>query len=280
MLCLRRQKQIQVESIMAKLKEVMDFVTTPSSLLFLLACLALLALLVQWQRCAITCLALSVVGFFALGFTSLSELLIAPLVTRFPPIDLETAAPPFGLIVLGGGLDEAMANHNGTLIELADGGEAIPTVAFLSQRYPDARIILSGGSGTDYPPPPLRTTDGMLRILLEFNVSEDRIVIDPNSPTTVTRARNTLALVGDERDQIWWVITPAHRMPRLIGTYRKMGFDPTPFPIDFKWIPPFDPFFFYKFSDGLSLTDAGAHEWRGLVFYYLTGKIDSLFPRP
>ncbi len=265
---------------MTILKDLLDFVTTPSTLFLLLGCVALVALLLQWRRSAITCLTVSLSGFLLFGFTSLSEVLIAPLVTRFPPVDLTQAAPPFGIIVLGAGLNEAHANFNGALMELENGGEAIPTVAILAQRYPNAKIILSGGTGTNYPASPLRATDGMRRILLEFGVAEDRLIIDPNSPTTSARARNTLDLVGDDQAEIWWAVTPAHRMPRLIGAYRKLGFEPTPYPIDFKWIPPFDPSFFYDFTNGLKLTDAGAHEWRGLLFYYLTDKIDDLFPKP
>ncbi len=262
------------------LKTLIDFITTPSTFLLLLAFLSLLALLIGWRRRAIGCLTLSLTGFVGFGFTSLSEVLIAPLSARFPAVDLALAEPPFGLIVLGAGLNEVHAHHNNALIELEDGGEAIPTVALLAQRYPDARIILSGGSGTDFPPAPLRAVDGMRRVLLEYGIAADRITFDPHSPSTVARAQNTLALVGDDADQVWWVITPAHRMPRLIGVYRKLGFEPVPYPIDFKWIPPFDFSYFYHFSDGLRLTDLGAHEWRGLLLYYLTDKTETLFPGP
>lgn len=265
---------------MSVLRAVLDFLTTPSTLFLAMAGLAFLALLIGWRRSGLNCLAFSLGGFFAFGFTSLCEVLIAPLVTRFPPVDLARADPPFGIIVLGAGLSEVHAAHNGALMELEDGGEAIPITALLARRYPDARIILSGGSGTDFPPPPQRATDGMRRILLEFGVSQDRIMIDPDSPSTALRASNTLALVGEDRDQVWWVITPAHRMPRLIGAYRRIGFNPTPYPIDFKFIPPISPTYFYGFIDGLSLSDAGAKEWRGLLFYYLTGRIDTLFPGP
>lgn len=261
-------------------KTSLDFLTTPSNLFFALAAIALVALLARWRRSALICLTLSLGGSGAFGFTSLSEVIIAPLVTRFPPVDLAQVDPPFGLIVLGSGLNEVHAAHNGALLELEDGGEAIPTAALLAQRYPEAKIILSGGNGTNFPPEPLRATDGMRRIMIEFGIAEKRILIDPNSASTKARVSNTLALVGADREKPWWVLTPAHRMPRLIGAYRKEGFHPTAYPIDFKWIPPFDPTYGYALLDGLSLTDAGVHEWRGLLAYYLLGHIDTLFPAP
>lgn len=262
------------------IKTAVDFLTTPSSALLVLVALALLALLLHRRRLAISCLVVSLTGFVAFGFTALSEVMIAPLTSRFPPVDLATAAPPFGLIVLGGGMDEAHAIHYGTPMELTNGGEAIPITALLAQRYPAARIILSDGNGTDFPPAPFRPSDGMLRVLQDFGVARDRIMVDTRSPTTAARVINTLAMVGDDRDQVWWVITPAHRMPRVIGTYRAKNFSPVAYPIDFKWIPPIDFSYTYAFLDGLQLSDMGAHEWRGLLFYYLKGRIDTLFPAP
>ncbi|WP_108813434.1 YdcF family protein [Loktanella sp. Alg231-35] len=265
---------------MPLIKDTLDTLTTPSTLFLLLACIALIALLLRWRRTAITSLSVSLTGFLVFGGTSISHLLIAPLETRFAPVDLEQAPPPFGIIVLGAGLSERHANHYGSLMELEEGGEAVPTAALLAMRYPEARIILTGGNGTNDPAAPLRGTDGMRRILLAFGVDGGRIMIDPDAPTTAARAQNTLALVGADRDEVWWVITPSHRMPRLIGTYRRLGFDPIPYPVDFKWFPPFEPLSTQHFVSGLQLTDTAVHEWRGLAFYYFTGKLDTLFPGP
>lgn len=265
---------------MGLLKDIADFLTTPSQFFLICIICGLVAVILYRRRLALIALSMGLTGFIAFGFTSLSEALIAPLVTRFPPADLATADPPFGLIVLGAGLSEGHARHNGALMELVDGAEAVPTAALLAARFPEARIIVTGGTGTGFPAAPERAVDGMRRLLMEFGVAEDRIMIDPNSPTTEARVINTLALVGEDRDQTWWAITPAHRMPRLMGIYRKQGFDPVPFPIDFKWIPPFDYRYFYRFTDGLALTDDGAHEWRGLLYYYLSGKTETLFPAP
>lgn len=262
------------------IKSFVEFATTPSNLFFLLLAIALVSMVLHRTRIALTSLGFGLIGCVAFGFTSLSELMIAPLVTRFPPVDLQTAPAPDGLIILGGGLHEAHAAHNGALMELGEGGEAMPTAALLAQRYPEARIILSGGNGGAFPASPLRVVDGMARVMTEFGISPERLILEPNSNTTSDRIANTLHLIGEDRDKVWWVITPAHRMPRVIGLYRKAGFEPVPYPIDFKWIPPFDPSYRYGLLEGLSLTDTGAHEWRGLATYYFSGKIDTLFPGP
>ena len=263
---------------MSFLKDLLDFLTTPSNFLLMLACLGALALLIRWRRVGGTCLALGLGGFLAFGYTSLSEVMIAPLVQRFPPVDAASVEPPFGLIVLGGGMNEVHADTMGALMDLGDGGEAVPIAVLLAQRFPQARLVLIDGAGPI--PSPLRPAEGMRRVMLEFGIDPARIAIDPDTVTTEGRVRSAIALMGDRPDAVWWVLTPAHRMPRVIGVFRAQGVEPVPYPIDFEWIPPFDPGYFYPLTGGLRLTDLGAHEWRGLLSYYLSGKIDRLFPGP
>jgi uncharacterized SAM-binding protein YcdF (DUF218 family) len=262
------------------LKSAVSFAAMPSNFLFLLVVFGLLALVVRYRRTAITMLSLAVLGFLAFGYSSISEVLIAPLVTRFPPVDLATAAPPDGIIVLGSGLNEVHAAYNGALIELNSDGEAIPVTALLAQRFPNARLILSGGAPGPFPAVPMRDVDGMQRVLTEYGIARDRSMIDPNSRSTFDRIVNTLALVGEDRDKRWWVMTSAHRMPRVIGTYRQAGFEPIAYPIDFKWVPPFDPSYTYPLTGGLSLTDDAVHEWLALISYALSDKSASIFPAP
>lgn len=254
-------------------------VTTPSSLFLTLSLAGLACLAAGFRRGALVSLTPGLVGVLAFGVTSLSEVLIAPLVARFPPVDLASAEAPFGLIVLGAGLNEVYASHTGVPLELEEGGEAVQVAALLARRYPEARTIVSGG-GSAWAPPPLRAADGMRRVLMELGVPAERIRIDAGSQTTIQRVENTLRLVGTDRDRTWWVITPAHRMPRVIGVYRHLGFDPVPYPIDFQRMPPFSLTYLYGLTDGFALTDAGAKEWLGLTLYDLTGKTDTLFPGP
>jgi len=260
------------------LRTILEFLTTPSNFFFLLSVVAIFAMTMGRRRSAITFLSLSLLGFAGFGYTSLSEVMIAPLVARFSPVDLEKAEPPFGLIVLGGGMNEVHAVHNDALMDLGDGGEAVPIAVLLSQRYPDAKILLIDGAGPISAP--RRPVDGMERVAREFGISSDRIMTGPNSTSTLERVSVAIDMIGDTRDQDWWVISPAHRLPRVIGTFRKLGFEPMPYPIDFEWVPPIDPTYRYALLDGLRLTDLGAHEWRGLLSYYLSGKIDALFPGP
>ena len=56
--------------------------------------------------------------------------------------------------------------------------------------------------------------------------------------------------------------------------------EPVPYPVDFRWTPPFDPFYTYRFPDGLKMTDLAMKEWVGLALYWQQGRIPRLFPGP
>lgn len=256
---------------MTVVRSALDFLLIPSNLFFLLALVALIALIFRRIRLARGCLAGSLAGFFLFGYSSAAELMMIPLDTRFPPLDMDTAPPPDGIIVPGGMILTPYMDVRGTAIEFyGDGAEAVPTVAILARRFPEARIITSGED----------EADGARRILMALGINLARIQIDPSSGSTAQRVRNVIELIGPDRDKTWWLVTSSYRMPRTIGAFRKAGLDPIAYPVDFRWIPPTLITWFYKLREGLMLTDLAAHEWAGLVFYRLTGKTDTLFPGP
>jgi len=215
------------------LRAVLNFRLVPSNVLFLLGLLGFLAMLADRRRIARVLTGLSAAGFAVFGFTSAGELLMAPLDTRFPAVDPASAEKPFGIIVLGGHVDESMAHAKGSLVEFHDGAESVAVTAILAQRYPQARVVLSGSSGSQSAP--LRAVDGMRRILMLYGVADERIVLGPQSRSTFEHVRIIIELVGADADEVWWRVTQSHRMPRTVGVFRELGFEPVPFPVDFRW---------------------------------------------
>ena len=79
----------------------------------------------------------------------------------------------------------------------------------------------------------------------------------------------------------WLLITSAYHMPRAMGVFRKAGLKVEPWPVDYRTrgtadlTRPFD-----KVSEGLRRVDIAMREWVGLFAYWVTGRIDTLFPGP
>jgi uncharacterized SAM-binding protein YcdF (DUF218 family) len=65
-------------------------------------------------------------------------------------------------------------------------------------------------------------------------------------------------------------------MPRAIGAFRRVGFPVEAYPVDWQTRGPID----LLLPGGLGRTDAAAHEWIGLVAYWMTGRTSKLFPAP
>lgn len=265
----------------AQLKSTAGFFLFPSNLLFVLLILSTVLLAFGRRRAALSGLSFAAAATALFGWMPFGELILAPLEARFPPVRIESAPPPFGLIVLGGAeVNATHARAMGTLMEFGEAGERAPIAALLARRFPDARIVISGGAGSPDPAAPSEA-EGIRDILVASGVDTARIAFDRRALGTVAQVRGVLELIGPDRGEIWWVLTSAYHMPRSIGAFRKAGFDPVAFPTDFRRIPPFDPLYLFpRVSDGLRMTDIAAREWIGLLAFRLAGRTDEVFPRP
>src|SRR6266581_3650687 len=87
----------------------------------------------------------SFVLLMIVGFSPLGNWLLYPLEQRFPPWDAARGAPD-GIVVLGGSIDPDLSAAHGVAVVKGSADRLIATAA-LAYRYPNARIIFSGGSG-------------------------------------------------------------------------------------------------------------------------------------
>jgi hypothetical protein len=87
---------------------------------------------------------ISVLLLVVCGLSPLGNLLLYPLERRFPPWDAGRGAPD-GIIVLGASIEaDLSAAHGSPVVRSAP--DRIIAAAALAHRYPNARIVFSGGS--------------------------------------------------------------------------------------------------------------------------------------
>jgi uncharacterized SAM-binding protein YcdF (DUF218 family) len=205
-------------------------------------------------------------------------LLIAPLEDRFPPPPADLP-PPAGIIVLGGGLDDEASAARGQTV-FNEGGERLTEAVFLAKRYPQARIVYTGGSGL--------LTGGTSTEALQarnfmaaLGVAPDRVTIEDKSRNTDENARFTAAIVHPQASQRWLIVTPAFHMPRAMGVFEKAGFHPIAYPVGFHTLGgKGDPRVILDPASNLPILQFALHEWIGLAAYWASGRIDHLFPGP
>ena len=192
------------------------------------------------------------------AMTPLGLILVSPLEHRFPrpPPDLP---PPYGMIMLGGGA----------------GLDRVVEAAILAKRYPQARIVFSGGSGSLFDGKSIEAPE-VRKILIDLGIDPKRITLEDKSRNTAENARFTAAMIDPEPSQPWLIVTSAFHMPRAMGLFRKAGFDAIAYPAGY--LPP------YRWGldavPNLRDFEIAVHEWIGLLVYWGSGRIDHLFPGP
>jgi len=260
------------------LSKLLGFFALPSNTLVSIGLIGLVLLCTRFTRLASWLIVTSLVLIAIAGLSPLGNALILPLEQRFPQWDASRGAPD-GIVLLGGMITPDVSSARGT-VALNEAAERITATAELARRYPDARIIMTGGSGA------LIFDEGAeaifaVRQLEALGVAHDRITAEEQSRNTIENAVFSRLIANPRLGERWLLVTSAYHMPRAMGVFRAAGFPVEAYPVDWRTRGPADlvrPF--SSLSDGLQRTDTAAHEWVGLFAYWITGKTTALFPAP
>ncbi len=259
------------------LSKLFAFFTRPSNVLFVLAVAGIVLMATRYARAGRRLTVASVLLLVALGLSPLGGTLLRVLENRFPAWDPARGAPD-GIVVLGGAVNPDISEARGT-VALGSEAERMTEIAALARRYPNARIVYTGGSARILGGP--READYAMQLWESFGIARTRILVERESRNTEENARFTRALVAPKPGERWLLVTSSYHMPRAVGVFRKAGFEVEPYPVD--WVSTGRsriPGLAASVAWGLGAIDAAAHEWVGLLAYRLTGRTSELFPAP
>ena len=212
------------------------------------------------------------------GFSPLGDWLLYPLEARFPPWNASRGAPD-GIIVLGGSIDAELSEAHGETV-VRGAADRIIAAAELARRYPNARVLFTGGS-PNLVSHDAREADYAGALFESLGVAKARLMMERRSRNTQENVEFSKAMVEPKNGERWLLVTSAFHMPRSVGLFRKAGFNVEPYPVDWRVGGRSELFAFSSFAiEGLSRTEVGLREWLGLIAYRATGKIDELFPGP
>lgn len=250
----------------------------PSNLLVFGIVVGLLLRVAEVRRPAIALTGLSVLALLIFGFSPAANYIASPLEERFPPFR-DDGRPVDGIIVLGGAEVPDVALARG-IPAVNDAAERMIAFAALARRYPEARLVFSGGNGA-LEPGEVSEADAVRLTLVELGIDLQRVTFERRSRNTAENAAFTRQIIDPAAGSRWLLVTSAFHMPRAVGCFRAAGFPVTAYPVDYRTISPrlLDGGF-TRVAQGLDLTDLVVKEWLGLVAYYLSGRIPTLFPGP
>ena len=203
--------------------------------------------------------------------------LLLPLEERIPPV---ARAPDRvdGIIVLSGALEPALTEERG-IPSLNAAAERMTTFVALARRYPEARLVFTGGSGS-LAPGTLSEADVARTLLAELGVAPGRVVFEDRSRNTYENAVFSRALVRPQPGQRWILITSASHMPRSLGIFREIGWPVISWPVGYKSGRSLAIWYNSSVGQRLDEVDWAVHEWVGLVAYWLMGRSSAILPAP
>jgi uncharacterized SAM-binding protein YcdF (DUF218 family) len=260
---------------MFELSKVAGFLVDPRCVLF--AALILGTSLI-WTRARITgrwLITAAVVIAIFFDTVPVSIYLLQKLEYRFPPPPLQLEKVD-GIVVLGGDFDAQLVEAVGSL---AAPPARLVVLAKLAKRYPEARIIFSGGSGSMLRPE-LKEAELAKPLLAELGVDTARVTFESESRNTAENAIYSYRAATPKPGETWLLITTASHVPRTIGTFRRTGWTLIPYGVDFRTHPTLKGGIGLTFDTGLASAALVFREITGLVVYYALGRTDALFPGP
>jgi uncharacterized SAM-binding protein YcdF (DUF218 family) len=221
----------------------------------------------------------TVVGFagvllFLFGSHSVSNLLLAPLESRYPPLFVMPGAPvSMGLrgvmfiVVLGSGFAPdasrpvEMQLDDGSIARLVEGIR-------VSKELNCCKLVLSGGPGIGVS----SAAQAMAQLAQELGVGRQDMILEAHSRDTEDEARLVAPIVGE---QPFLLVTEASHMPRAMALFRKQGTHPIADPMDFRASSsrPMEPQELFPDAEELCGTQRAVYEYLGVTWAKVRGRI-------
>lgn len=245
----------------------------PANLVFLVLCAGVALLWTRKVRQGKVLLTLLLLFLGALALFPVTAFLAKPLEGHFP-----TRTPPTqvdGIIVLGGAVHPRLTQAHAQPA-LNDGAERMTTFVELAQRYPEAKLLFTGGSSA-LMGSSLSEAEVARHFFEPYGLTE-RVLYEDRSRDTFENALLSQRLATPSDQETWLLVTSALHMPRAVGVFRKVGWSVLPYPVDFRstgdlsFRPTLDVF------QELLEFNRVASEWLALLAFRLLGRTDTLLP--
>ncbi len=263
---------------MFTLSKIFWLVFAPAKIIVILLAVGTVLLFTPWRRTGRALVATMMAFFVLLGVFPIGNAMLEGLENRFPanPALPETVA---GVIVLGGTVNPGLTVDRNQPA-LTDGAERLTEFIRIGRRYPHAKMVFSGGSGS-LTRQDLKEAAVARDLIRSIGFPTGRIVFESESRNTHENAVLTRDIMAPKLGENWVLVTSALHMPRAVGCFRSAGWSNIiPYPVDYRtdgkgsFSLGFAPF------SGVTRVSEALREWIGLAVYRLLGRTETLYPGP
>jgi len=131
----------------------------------------------------------------------------------------------------------------------------------LQKEIPGTKIIISGSE---------RISGVMKEVVISLGVDQRTVITENHSFSTFENAKNISKIIGNQR---FILVTSAGHMPRSMMVFKKAGMDPIPAPTDYLTFKNYMAISYLPSPLHLMNSDLAVHEYIGILWYRLTGRI-------
>lgn len=254
---------------MHHLAQIVNALAQPLAVVLLLL-LGSIALSRRSRRLGVAGVVLATVLLGLTGWKPLADAAMRPLEEMYAPPTGDLSGYE-GVIVLGGVIQQGDGRSHGQA-QLGDASERIVESLRLLHRYPAFRVFFVGGDasigGARFP-----EADRARQLFESVGIVPARAMYERESINTWENATLSARVAGADVAKSWLLVTSAAHMRRSMAVFRKVGWNVTPYPVD------------YLSDRETSWTDyslnRGAEEWRSLAremlgyeTYRMLGRVD------
>jgi uncharacterized SAM-binding protein YcdF (DUF218 family) len=237
---------------------LINFLTTPSGLTYLMAIAGLVCLclprLRQWATRLLAASALVLVTF---STGVIATALMSPLEHEYPRLDHARAHPQARHIVLltGWAGDDPDLPLSGRLNDASV--YRVMLALELLRECPDCEVVVTGHGDS---------ARLMGELLLKLGLPAARLRVDSDSGNTAASARHLAGLLIERE---FFLVTSAGHMPRALDAMRRAGLRAIAAPTDFRMPREILRADLAPSPYSLAVSDLAAHEYLGRVWYAL-----------
>ena len=251
------------------MNEILWALLQPSTVLVALVALALAATWLRWHAVAATLLTAFLVVVAAVLLLPVGEWLGAPLETRVASSPLPARVD--GIVLLGGAVDWRVTRERGQL-SLNAAGERVAAAAALAQRYPQARLIVTGSFGDAFADD-LRAVPTDASLFFGPHFSGRSVTYLGEARSTYEDALLALAAAEPRQGESWLLVTSAWHMPRAHGTFRALGWTLAPIAVDYRTTGELRIAPNWDVATTLADLDRLVREWGAIAVYRREGRM-------
>lgn len=257
------------------LSKILYFLLHPTNLMILGLVFGILALRLKLLIPAKSILAITLFGCLFVTLVPAGDIMKRHLENRFPAFHIMPQHVD-GVIVLGGSVNPVLSNDRRKLA-LQGNVERLFEFSKFAKKYPGARLIFTGGSGS-LADTELKEAHFAEEAMIALGVEPGRVIYEDQSRNTFENALFSKNLLEPKENEIWVLITSAAHMPRAMGVFRKVGWNMIAWPVDYTQKRQEDFSVSFNFARNAGRLASALHEVVGLLVYYLTDKTSELYP--